>query len=501
MVLRKHEQSSSHHQAVEATITLPPTTVDIGEQLSKEHTKNKEFNRSMLLKIFSGIRYLARQGLALRGDGNEGDGNFLQILKLKGEDDPRIHDWLKKKMNKYTSPEIQNTILRVMAMRILRDITTCLQSSPFITVMMDETTDVTNKEQATIVFRSVSHDFEVNEEFLGLYEVPAIDASTLKGVMMDALCRMNIPISKVRGQCYDGASTMQGARSGVAKRIMDEEPRALYTHCYGHSINLAVNDAIKRSKPMKNALETTHEISKLIKFSPRREGIFQGLKSSHDLNNDLHSPGMRLLCPTRWTVRADSLASIINNYEVLMDTWEEAIYIVRDTETKARINGVSAQMKTFDFAFGTHLGEMILRHADNLSRTIQAKSTSAAEGQGVAKVVISTIKSLREEGMYDLFWLKVVKFAESLDIQDPQLPRRRKRPARFDDGDHNSHYHHETPKEYYRQLYYEAIDNTTRCLVDRFDQPGYKKYCQLEQLLIKGRLRRRISKCMQFLQR
>ena len=57
----------------------------------------------------------------------------------------------------------------------------------------------------------------------------------------------------------------------VAKSIMDEEPRAVYTHCYGHSLNLAASDAIRNSKLMKDALDTTHEITKLIKFSPRRE--------------------------------------------------------------------------------------------------------------------------------------------------------------------------------------------------------------------------------------
>ncbi len=80
---------------------------------------------------------------------------------------------------------------------------------------------------------------------------------------------MNIPMERIRGQCYDGA------RGGVAKIIMDEEPRALYTHCYGHSINLAMNDAIKFSKPVCKALETTHEITKLIKYSPCRDGIFR----------------------------------------------------------------------------------------------------------------------------------------------------------------------------------------------------------------------------------
>ncbi len=158
---------------------------------------------------------------------------------------------------------------------------------------------------------------------------------------MDTLCRMNLPVSKLRGQCYDGASAVSGAKSGVAKRIQEEEPRAVYTHCYGHSINLAVCDAVKQSRPIKSALEMTHEITKLIKYSPRREGIFQELKSANEVATGSHTTGVRVLCPTRWTVRADSLASIISNYGVLQTTWEEAVDVARDTETKARINGVS----------------------------------------------------------------------------------------------------------------------------------------------------------------
>ena len=41
-----------------------------------------------------------------------------------------------------------------------------------------------------------------------------------------------------RGQCYDGASNMHGARKGVAAIITQEESRALYTHCYDHALNL-----------------------------------------------------------------------------------------------------------------------------------------------------------------------------------------------------------------------------------------------------------------------
>lgn len=131
---------------------------------------------------------------------------------------------------------------------------------------------------------------------------------------------------------------MSGVRNSVAKQIMDQEPKAVYTHCYGHTLSLASMDAIKGSHLMKQALECSHEITKLIKFSPRRDSIFQKLKSELAPEN----PGIRVLCPTRWTVRADALTSIISNYSVLRELWEEAKAITRDAEIVGRLNGVAA---------------------------------------------------------------------------------------------------------------------------------------------------------------
>ena len=195
----------------------------------------------------------------------------------------------------------------------------------------------------------------MHEEFLGLYAVDSTDATTLVSVVKDAMVRMNLPMSKLRGQCYDGASVMSGIRSGVAQQIADIESRAIFTHCYGHALNLAVADTAKQSKVMSNALETTYEIIKLIKYSPKREAILKKIKT-----NLLDAPtvGIRTLCPTRWTVRADALGSIISNYEVLQLTCEESVDVCNDTEVKARIHGVSAQMKTFDYLYGVILSEM-----------------------------------------------------------------------------------------------------------------------------------------------
>ena len=191
----------------------------------------------------------------------------MQLLLQRAADDPQILPWLEQKSNKYTSPEIQNELLGIMAKAILREIAASIKQAKYYTLMADEVTDVSNKEQVAICLRSIDV-LEAHEDFIGLHYVDSIKADTLVAVLKNALLRLDLPLSNCRGQCYDGAANMAGAKSGVATQIIQEEPRATFTHCYGHALNLAAGDTIKKNKLLRNALDTTFEISKLLKYSP-----------------------------------------------------------------------------------------------------------------------------------------------------------------------------------------------------------------------------------------
>lgn len=202
---------------------------------------------------------------------------------------------------------MQSEILSVMAREILERIGTDIRNSLFYTVMCDELTDCANDEQLVIVIRWIDSKLVAHEEFVGLYKIENIEADTIFHAIKDVLIRMNLSFDRCRGQCYDGASNMSGHKKGVATQILALEKRVLFTNCYGHSLNLAANDAIKAVQVVnmvKDALDTTQEICKLIKFSPRRETLFDKIKSEITPG----TPGVRVLCLTRWTVRADSAA-------------------------------------------------------------------------------------------------------------------------------------------------------------------------------------------------
>ena len=75
---------------------------------------------------------------------------------------------MEKKINKYTCADMQNKILKVMTFKILREIAENIKNSGFFSVMADETTDKSNREQVVIVIRHVDTELVAHEDFIGL---------------------------------------------------------------------------------------------------------------------------------------------------------------------------------------------------------------------------------------------------------------------------------------------------------------------------------------------
>ena len=75
-----------------------------------------------------------------------------------------------------------------------------------------------------------------------------------------------------------------------------------------------------------------------------------------------------------------------------------------------------------------------------------------------------------------------MKMASNLDVSDAVLPRRRKRLRRYDDGSEGDF--PEEVEDFYRPIYFEAFD-LLMCGI-RFDQPGYRLYSKLEEVLVKA---------------
>lgn len=293
---------------------------------------------------------------------------------------------------------------------------------------------------------------------------------------------MNLEIKDGRGQCYDGAATMSGKVNGVATQFKLENEKMLFTHCYGHALNLAIKDACNKIECLKEAFDSTKEICKLVKKSPQRDTKLAEIRSAtKNQEKSVHA-----FCPTRWTIRAETLRSMIENHSELMRLWEWSIDNLKDTEMKARVIGVSSVMSNFSFFFGCALGECVLRLTDHLSRSLQDPNLSAAEGQEIAADTVTTLKKDRNEANFDLFWEHTLLRKVGLDVNDPVLPRKRKIPARFEHGSSSTHSFFETPKEFYRQKYLNVYDFVISAIEERFNQKDFEIYKSIQELLLKS---------------
>ena len=94
-----------------------------------------------------------------------------------------------------------------MASAIVRDLATNVREDVFA-VMADETRDSAGTEQVAICLRSVNKQLEVEEQLIGLYSVESTSALVLSTVIKDALLRLGLDLTQLRGQCYDGAANM-----------------------------------------------------------------------------------------------------------------------------------------------------------------------------------------------------------------------------------------------------------------------------------------------------
>ena len=296
------------------------------------------------------------------------------------------------------------------------------------------------------------------------------------------MLRLNLDVSKCRGQCYDGAAVMAGKKNGVAKQIQDEYPKCLYTYCHGHALNLAVKDSISRVSVVNDVLETVAEIAKLVKKSPQRDNALD--KFREQAKNT--SKGVHEFCPTRWTVRGEALQAAINNYSELKELWTWSLEKVKDPIMKARIKAVKAAMPTFNFLFGCLLGSTILRQTDNLSRTLQSPKVSAAQGYSIAMDVVKTILNDRNEESFEMFWEMVNRKKVELNIDDPKDVRKMKATPKVQVGNSSDYWYPETPKDRYRKFYFEFIDNVAQCIRARFELGDFNKYKCIQEVLLKA---------------
>lgn len=133
-----------------------------------------------------------------------------------------------------------------MGLSVLRRLLCEIRRAQWFSLILDEATDVSHKEQMVVCIRWVDEDFSIHEDPLGLIHLPKTDAGTLTSAFKDCLIRFSLPLSQCRGQAYDGASSMSGHLSGLAARTTKDVPTTIFVHCFAHCTNLCLQSVARQ---------------------------------------------------------------------------------------------------------------------------------------------------------------------------------------------------------------------------------------------------------------
>ncbi|XP_062505707.1 52 kDa repressor of the inhibitor of the protein kinase-like [Corticium candelabrum] len=234
-------------------------------------------------------------------------GNFMELLKLLGEFDEglRMHLESGRKNAMYTSKTVQSQVIAIIADMIREEVTTHIKGdNAFFSIIADEVTEKhSNREIMSLYLRFVARNNDkpvIKEVFFDLCYLTRTTGVTIAAAIKESLKTHGVDIQKARGQAFDGAAAMSLDKAGVAARIRDVAPMAVYTHCNSHILNLSIAASCKLPE-IRNMIDTINSLFLFFNSSPKRQKFMElVLDVESAQTRKRHIKG---LCKTRWVER------------------------------------------------------------------------------------------------------------------------------------------------------------------------------------------------------
>ncbi|KAG2559180.1 hypothetical protein PVAP13_8NG295552 [Panicum virgatum] len=359
--LREHvgDVGGSHYLAMKKCDDLLQTRQHINVAF---RGVNESAKRDYMIRLNGSIdvaRMLAKQGLTFRDHDESKDslnrGNFREFRDFAAEQ----------------NPEVLHAILEEIGNDVF-----CL--------LVDESRDVSWKEQMAVVLRYVDKCGIVKERFVGLVHVSETTSAHLKSSIDALFAELNLSLKQVKGQGYDGASNMRGEFNGLQSLIMRENSSAYYVHCFAHQLQLVLVAIVKKHKGVSDFFTKVSILLNVVGGSAKRREMIRDinlkemskalgcgqLQTGIGLNQEQSVQRPR---DTRWSSHYKSLKSIVDMFSTIMKVLEimekDKVWKIIDQASNLR-----ESFQSFDSIFYLHLMLTILGITNTLCLALQRKN-------------------------------------------------------------------------------------------------------------------------------
>ncbi|KAI8529141.1 hypothetical protein RHMOL_Rhmol12G0203300 [Rhododendron molle] len=406
--LKGHESSNKH-------ITCMSQWIELEKRLGKNQTidkigreqfnKEREHWRRVLLMIIAAVRTLAKNNLPFRGSHEkiyeESNGIFLSIIEMIAEFEPTMQEHLRRIEKReihyhYLSHKIQNELIQMLAGEVKSEIVSRIKEAKYFSVILDCTPDVSHQEQMSLVMRCVdisTSPMMVREFFLEFLKVVDTTGMGLFRVLQEALVSLELDFCDLRGQGYDNGSNMKGKNKGVQTRVLELNPRAFYTPCGCHSLNLVLCDMANSSSKAKTFFGVIQRIYVLFASSPQRWAI---------LKDNVERFTLKQLSQTRWESRVESVIPLRYHAPKIRD----ALVILANSTTEAMAKSeakslVTHELENFEFLFCVCIWYNLLFAVNSVSKLLQREDMDIEVAIKQLKGLVTYFERYREVGFME----------------------------------------------------------------------------------------------------
>ncbi|TVU25524.1 hypothetical protein EJB05_28023, partial [Eragrostis curvula] len=472
---------SLHYKAMKKCEDLLKTKQHIDVAFKTQSEEGKQAYLTRLNGSINVARMLVKQDLSFRGhDESEksyNKGNFREFHDYTAEQNPKLRKVTRPSASansQLIAPEIQRDIVECFAMEILHSILEELGDDVFC-LLVDESRDVSCKEQMAVVLRYVDKCGIVKERFVGLVHVKETTSASLKSSIDALFVKLKLSLKQVRGQGYDGASNMRGELNGLQSLIMRESPTAYYVHCFAHQLQLVLVAIVRKHGGISDFFSKISDLLNIVVGSAKRRDLIRDinhenvskalgcgqLQTGTGLNQEqcLQRPG-----DTRWSSHYKTLKGLFDMFPTVVEVLEVVRKDERDWKHRDKASNLLDYFQTFDFALYLQLMLTTLTITNILSQALQRKDQDIVNAIKCVKSTRCHLDDLRRNG-----WEKVLAeaydFCDKHDIiklgmEDPYIdPKKRRKES----GITNRHY-------YQVDCFNEVLDWILRELDSRFNE-------------------------------
>ncbi|XP_028101773.1 zinc finger MYM-type protein 1-like [Camellia sinensis] len=342
---------------------------------------------------------------------------------------------------KLITPEIQKDIANCAACETTNAIIEDIENQ-FFAILVDESRDVSTKEQMAVVLRYVDKRGIITERFLGLIHVADTTVLSLKAAIESMFSKLGLSLSRIRGQGYDGTSNMQA----VAKNHID----------IASLFNLVSNvlNVVGASCKRQDLLRET-QAAKVAESLSNDE-----IQSGQGMNKEI---GLKRAGDTRWGSHCGTLLNLIALFASVIRVLEVVEEDGSYSEQRADARTFICALESFDCSFNLHLMKNVLSITNELSQALQRKDHDIVNAMSLVKVCKQRLQTMQDEGWESLL-TEISLFCKKRDIPISNmhdiciLPRRSRRRA-----PQITNLHH-----YCIELFYTVLDMQLQELNSRF---------------------------------